>query len=144
MKRELQKNPRLAALELQNLHPNLLENVTTQIVQHRLQKDLGLPSHKAAKKPLLTERMKKRRQAFAKKYAHWTTKEWKKVMFSDEHNFQVFRIGSTTVRHPRSSDRFDLRYTVPTVKHPESVMLWEVFLVRKEGEDFTFFRKTKK
>ena len=71
--------------------------------------------------------MKKRHLAFAKKYAHWTTEEWKKVMFFDESNFQVFRMGSTTVRHPRSSDCFDPRYTVPTVKHPESVMLWGSF-----------------
>ena len=50
MKRELQKNPRLTALELQTLHPNLLENVTIRTVQHRLQKNLGLQSRKAAKK----------------------------------------------------------------------------------------------
>ena len=55
VKQELQKNPRLTALELQTLHPNLLENVTIWTVQHCLQKDLGLPSCKAAKKPLLTE-----------------------------------------------------------------------------------------
>ena len=127
MKRELQKNPRLTALELQTLHPNLLENVTIRTVQHPLQKDLDLPSRKAAKKPLFTERMKKRCLAFAKKYAHWTTEEWKKVMFSDESNFQVFRMGSTTVQCPRSSDRFDPWYTVPTVKHPESIMLWGSF-----------------
>ena len=59
MEQELQKNSRLMALELQTLHPNLLENVTIRTVQHHLHKGLGLPSHKAAKKPLLTERMKK-------------------------------------------------------------------------------------
>ena len=75
MKRELQKNPRLTALELQTLHPNLLKNVTIRTVQHSLQKDSGLPSRKAAKKTFLTKRMKKRRLAFAKKYAHWTTEE---------------------------------------------------------------------
>ena len=75
MKRELQKNPHLTALELQTLHPNLLENVTIRTMQHCLQKDLGLPSRKAAKKTLLTERMKKRCLAFAKKYAHRTTEE---------------------------------------------------------------------
>ena len=78
MKRELQKNPRLTALELQTLHLNLLENVTIRTVQHRHQKDLGLPSRKAAKKNLPTERMKKRRLAFAKKYAHRTTEKWRK------------------------------------------------------------------
>ena len=93
IKREVQKNPRLTALELKNLHPELLENVAVRTIQHRLQKGLGLPSRKAAKKPLLTERMKKQRIAFARKYIHWTPAQWKRVMFSDESNFQVFRVG---------------------------------------------------
>ena len=63
----MQKDPRLTALELKNLHPELLENVAVRTIQHRLQKSLGLPSRKAAKKPLLTERMKKQRIAFSKK-----------------------------------------------------------------------------
>ena len=53
MKRELQKNPRLTALGLQTLHPNMLENVTIYTVQHRLHKDLVLPSRKAVKKTFL-------------------------------------------------------------------------------------------
>ena len=50
MKQELQKNLCLTALDLQTLHPNLLKNVTVCTAQHRLQKDLDLPSGKAAKK----------------------------------------------------------------------------------------------
>ena len=72
IKWEVQKNPRLTALEFKNLHPELLENVAVHTIQHRLQKGLGLPSRKAAKKPLLTERMKKQRIAFAKKYSTFT------------------------------------------------------------------------
>ena len=53
MKRELQKNPCLTALQLQNLPPELLQQVKIRTVQHRLQKDLDLPSCKAAKKPLI-------------------------------------------------------------------------------------------
>ena len=37
------------------------------------------------------------------------------MLFSDESNFQVCKMGSTTVQCPRSSDRFDPRYIVPTV-----------------------------
>ena len=70
-------------------------------------------------------------------YAHWTTEKWKKVMFSDESNFQVFRMGSTTVRRPKSSDRLTLGITV---KHPESVMLWESFSGDKRR---TFFSSEK-
>ena len=64
------KEPRLTALELQNVHPELLQQVKIQTDKHHLQKDLDLPSHKAAKKPLINERMKKQCLAFAKKHAH--------------------------------------------------------------------------
>ena len=57
IKRELQKNPRLTALELQNLHPELLQHVKIRTVQHRLQKDLDLPSRKPTEKTLITEKM---------------------------------------------------------------------------------------
>ena len=53
IKRELPKNPRLTALELQNLHQELLQHVKIHTVQHRLQKDLDLPSRKPAKNLLL-------------------------------------------------------------------------------------------
>ena len=53
MKREIQKNPRLTALDLQTLHPNFLKNITIRTVQHHFQKDLNLPSLKAVKKNLL-------------------------------------------------------------------------------------------
>jgi hypothetical protein len=36
--------------------------------------------------------MKSKRLAFAKKYKHWTEKEWSKVMFSDESTFRCRQI----------------------------------------------------
>ena len=53
-------------------------------------------------------------------------------------------MGSTTVRRPRSYDRFDPRYTVPTVKYPESVMLWGSFSGDKGREALYFLSKSKK
>ena len=144
MKREVQKNPRLTALELKNLHPELLENLAVRTMQHRLQKGLGLPSLKAAKKPLLTERMKKQRIAFAKKYIQWTPAQWKRVMFSDESNCQVFRVGSPIVRRPHASNRFDPRFTVPTVKHPDSIMVWGAFSGEVGRAGLYFLPKNKK
>ena len=113
-------------------------------VQHCLQKDLDLPSRKPAKKTLITKRMKTKRLASAKKYSHWTTEQWRKVMFPNESNFQVFKMGSTTVRHPRSSDRFDPPHTVPTVKHPQSVMVCRCFSGEKGKGGLYFLPKNKK
>ena len=127
MKRELKKNPLLTASELNNLHPNLLKNVNVRTIRHRLQEDLGLPCRRAAKKPFINDRIRKDRLVFAKKYEGWTLAQWRKVMSSDESNFQVFRMGSNLVRRPRSSNRYDPIYTRPTVKHPDSVMVWGAY-----------------
>jgi len=48
-------------------------------------------------------------------------------LFSDESNFQVFQMRSSIIRPPSSSDWFDPRFKVPTVKHLESVMIWGSF-----------------
>ena len=48
------------------------------------------------------------------------------------------------MRRPRSSDRFDPRCAVPTVKHPESFMLWESFSDNKGRGQIYFLPKNKK
>lgn len=126
--RELHKNPCLTASQLKTSHPTLLKDVSIRCIQRCLQKDLPLPIRRAACKPLLTDRMKKARLNFAKKYIHWTADDWKKVMWSDESPFQCIQGRSTTVRWPSSVSRFDPAYTVATVKHPESVMIWGCFI----------------
>ena len=123
------------------MHPDLLSNVSVRTIQHRLQKELGLPSLTSAKKPLINDRMKGQRLAFAKKHAHLTPTQWKKVMLSDESTFQVFRVGSTKVRRTSSSNRYDPRYTVPTVKYPQSVMVWGAFSGDKGTAGLLFLPK---
>ena len=124
IKREVMAKPSITAAELKRKHQQLLQNVSIRTIQHRLQKDLGLPARRAAKKPLLTAAMKKKRLQFCNKYKTWTPHDWRKVMFSDESTFRLVRGCSTVVRRPTSSSRYDSRFTVKTVKHPDSVMVW--------------------
>lgn len=77
--------------------------------------------------PLLTAAMKKKRFGFCNKYKDWISEQWKKVMFSDESTFRLVRGGSKTVRRPSTASRYDPKYTVKTVKHPDSVMVWGAF-----------------
>jgi len=58
--------------------------------------------------------MKKHRIAIAKQHVHWTPEQGKKVM---EVTFKCFIW----------SDRFDPKLKVPTVKHPDLVMVWITF-----------------
>ena len=70
LKCEVTSYPSITAVELKNKHPELLHNVSTRTIRHRLQKDLGLPCRRATKKPMLTAAMKKKRFNFCKKYHH--------------------------------------------------------------------------
>ncbi len=58
-------------------------DVSVRTIQDRLQRKLGLPSRRAAKKPLLTSTMRKKRLAFARKYKNWNASQWRNVMYSD-------------------------------------------------------------
>ena len=53
-------------------------------------------------------------------------------------------MGSTTVRRPRSFDRYDSRYTVPTVKYAESVMAWGSYSGKMGRTGLYFISKNKK
>ena len=61
--------------------------------------------------------------AFAQKYAHWDEDRWDNVLFSDESTIQQFAQRKRYVRRPVGA-RYDDRYTLATVKHPPSVMIW--------------------
>ena len=45
-----------------------------------------------ARKPRLTETMKKERLDFAKRHAVWNTEMWKKALFSDESSANHFSV----------------------------------------------------
>ena len=92
-------------------------------VSRRLSQKLNLKSYKPAKKLRLTAAIKAKRQQFANNHQHWTAEQWGKVLFSDESTFQQFVVRKRHVRRPNGK-RFDERYTIPTVKHPPSQMIW--------------------
>lgn len=127
IKRAVLIKPTVTAKEIKSDHHNLLKDVSVRTIQHRLQKDLGLPSRHAAKKPLLSAKMRKKRVDFCKQHINWTADDWKKVLFSDESSFLTFRSRPRMVRRPHGSDRMDPRYTIKTMKHPSSVMVWGCF-----------------
>ena len=62
--------------------------VSRQTVARAL-KSFGYACRIKKKKPKLTEKHKKVRLAFAKKYESWTTDDWKNVIWSDESKFNL-------------------------------------------------------
>ena len=99
-------------------------HITT--VSRRLRFEFCLKSYKPARKPRLTSLMKSKRLAFAKEHAAWSAEDWSKIMFSDECTLQQFAVRKKNVRRPVGK-RFEERYTVSTMKHPLSQMVWGAF-----------------
>ncbi|XP_045106398.1 uncharacterized protein LOC123501567 [Portunus trituberculatus] len=67
LEREVKKDPFITAKELKEEHANVLGEVSVRTIQDRLQKHLKLPCRRTARKPLLTEKMKKQRLDFCKR-----------------------------------------------------------------------------
>ncbi len=98
-------------------------DVSIRTIQKVCQKKLGVPSRSAAKKPLLTAWMAKKRLSFCKKYRSWTVHDWECVMFSDESMFRLVNPRVQKDRGPTLSNRYKWRYVVVNVKHSASVMV---------------------
>jgi transposase len=120
------RNPFKTAKEIKNELPGW-KNASVRQIQHVCQKRLKIPSRAAAKKPLLTAAMVKKRLSFCKKHLHWTEKDWETVMFSDESTFKLINPRSQRVRRPSGINRYKQRYVVVNVNHPPSVMIWGCF-----------------
>ena len=97
--------------------------ISHMTISRYLSKEFNLNSYKPAKKPRLTAAMKAKCLQFANNHQHWTAEQWGKVLFSDKSTFQQFVVQKRHVRRP-TGKRFDERYTIPTVKHPASQMVW--------------------
>lgn len=98
LEREVRKDLSFTAKEMMGMRGDVLQDVSVRIIQHRLQKDLKLPCRRAAHKSLLTDKMKKQRLGFCRKYKHWTSEDWYRVQFSDESAFNTIPEGERMVR----------------------------------------------
>ena len=67
IRREVMMYTSVTAMLLKRKHAQLLHDVSVRTIQHYLQKYLKMPCRQAAKKPLLTKAMMKKRISFCKK-----------------------------------------------------------------------------
>ena len=126
LRRYVLKHPFKTARELKR-EVSGWHDVSIRTIQKVCQKKLGMPSRSAAKKPLLTAAMVKKRLSFCRKYRSWTAQDWERVMFSDESTFRLVNPRAQKVRRPTLSNRYKQRYVVVNVKHSASVMVWGCF-----------------
>jgi hypothetical protein len=126
LERFVRKNPTATAGNINEQVPEVAA-VSVKHISRLITKKLKIPSRIAAQKLLLTLRRKKKRLTFTKQYRHFTADDWSTVMYSDESTFRCIRLIRSMVRRPSDMDRFDSGYTVKTVKHLTSLMVWVCF-----------------
>ena len=68
-------------------------------------------------------------------------RDWRNVMFCDESTSQLVLRGYTLVRKPSGVSRYESRYIIKTVKHPQSVMVWGAFIGDKCRGGLNLFPK---
>ncbi len=74
----------------------------SRTTMHRRMQDMGFSCRIPCVKPLLNNRPRQKRLAWAKDKKDWTAAEWSKVMFSDESKFQI-KIKSLLLSHHHST-----------------------------------------
>ena len=80
-------------------------------------KEAGLGSIEKPKKPLLSEANRRKRLAFAKKYQHWTTDDWRRVIWSDESKINRFCLDGRKWTWIRDGEQLQNRHCKLSVKH---------------------------
>lgn len=122
------EDPRKSASEIR---AEILEkyqiSCSVSTVKRRLRTH-GLFGRRPLKKPLVSVKNRKARILFAKTHLHWTSKDWRKVLWSDESKFMMF--GSDGIKYIRRpvGQRINPKYQLPTVKHGGgNIMVWGCF-----------------
>ena len=84
----------------------------------------GVHNSRPVEKPIIYLKNRKARIEFAKIHIGSTTNKWRKVIFSDEATFLMFR--SDGIKYVRGPDvqRFHHRYQLPTVKHGGGIVVF--------------------
>lgn len=127
LRHEVLRNPFISADELKRSLAPHLDKVSVRTIQHRLQKEMGMPARKPVRKPYVTAKMRESRLEFCRQHQQWTVNDWKKVLFSDESTFKQQDCVPKVVRRPQRSSSLDPRFTCKTVKHSPGVMAWGCF-----------------
>lgn len=121
-------NSRLTAADIKrDLNENHSLDISLTTVKQCL-RNANLFGRRPSKKPFISAKNRMARLEFAQKYKYWTSKEWARVLWSDESKFDMFSSdGIRYVRRPPNK-RDDPKYQVPTVKHGGGhVMVWGCF-----------------
>jgi len=89
--------------------------VSTETVRKALL-EKGLKSYTATRKPLLSVLDRIKRRKWCKARLHWTIDEWRKVIFSDESNFEVVNRKTRVTVKRLASEKYQLKFCQPRIQ----------------------------
>ncbi|KAG0803905.1 hypothetical protein G6F15_013161 [Rhizopus arrhizus] len=89
------------------------------------------------KKPLLTEKHKKARLAWAKKHQYWTVHDWRRVVFSDETKINIWGSDGCKYYWKQKCDRLQPHHIDVTVKHGGGGFM-SLNYITSEGPGYAF------
>lgn len=92
------------------------KSISTVTAAKLLQK-YGLRRQVAAKRPLLTLKMRKDRYQWAKKHSKWSVRKWKTVLFSDEKVFKTDNDRHVILVTRTVGEKYSPDCIVRTIKH---------------------------
>ena len=94
--------------------------------------EMGYHARAGKRKPLVTERNRKKRLLFANLGKAWSY-EWSEIIFSDESRFVLFANDSHKWVWRQAHEKYDVSCLVPTVAHSPGVMVWGCFTRERVG-----------
>ena len=121
-------NRKLTAPEIRaKLTSSANVTVSSSTVKRRL-REKGLNGRIAVRKPLLTEKNRLKRLAWARTYKNFTPKQWGRVLWSDESKFQIFGSSRRVYVRREKTEKMRMECIIPSVKHGGgSLMVWGCF-----------------
>ena len=134
LRRQVVKNPRLTAKDLQQDLAAAGTSVSTATVRRTLNAE-GLHARTPRRTPLLTQKHKNSRLHYAQNHINKPQRFWNSVLWSDETKLELFGPMDQRYVWRKKNEAYAEKNTLPTVKHGGgSVMLWGCFASSGTGK----------
>jgi transposase len=129
---DLKKDRAVAVDELtKEFNESLNISVSSKTVRRTLNSQ-GYYGRTAKKKPLVTEKNRKKRLAWCRMRKEWKG-EWDRVIFSDESRFELFNNDSRKWVWRKSDEKYKKECLQPTVQKSVGIMVWGCFCRGRMG-----------
>jgi transposase len=133
IKNSVNKNRKLTAKEIKDLISREAPDISVRTIGNRLTEQKFFGGF-ARKKPMISEKNRKARLEFAKKYVNMPPEFWKKILWSDESKFEIINSKRRVRVYKVKGERLTQQTIQPTVKHSKSITVWGCVAASGIGE----------